>query len=513
VLVTLCALLPVSLPVIANFQMGHYWLTPSRSDFQLFRANNREAMGFNTFESQSEVLAEKRHTDMSEAILLEFQRYPTRFFELTLRRLALFFEAVEHSTDNHAAYFTTGLAYSPTLRLLALSGEMNFRVVSLAAVAALALGWRTHYRRNTWIAAAGMLAFMLSLSFLYVEGRTRIAGAIPTLLLAGALPALLWELRRDKDRLRYLVQAVVVVGLLVLIVTLIRTYLPRPKVTTEGELPASYVWVRGTYDDEIRLLGYGYYDTNFAPQGYVTFELYWQPLRQPGKDYAVTIRLVNAQTQQVEDIQNAPLAVRAPTLTSSEWQPGGVYIDRYLLTLPDASEDQAYHLYVGLYDTDAQQLIPVTNANAEVQDNHVRLTGVSVTSEPSGGQDDSPTALAIWDDSLALQSATCSIDEHLTAELVWATLQRPERPWHFFIHIFDANGNLLAQQDGALIPNAPLDAWPPGHQIESVWTFDDISSAVLVKVGFNDVFTGERWSISQGANSNDNLYQWNCGER
>ncbi len=507
-LVTVCALLPVSLPIIANFSAGNAWLTPSRSDFQFFRANNRDAIGFNTFKSQSELLAEQRHMDWTEALLLDFQRYPTRFFELTLRRLALFFEAVEHSSDNHAAYFTTGLAYSPTLRLLSLSGEINFRVVSLAALAALVIGWQTRHRRNTWVAAAGIVAFTLSLSFLYVEGRTRITGAVPTLLLASALPAFLWELRRDKRLIRCLVQAGIAVGLLIVGIGLIRSNFPRPKVTTPDQLPDTFVPVGGTYNDEIRLLGYGYYDTDFLAEGFVTFELYWQPLRQPAKDYTVTIRLVNAATDEVDTIHNTQLAIRAPTIYSSQWQQDTVYIDRYLITLPNMLEPLAYSLYVGLYDTENQQVIPITNATAEVQDNHLRLTGVSVTHELPASRN--ATGQAIWDDALALGVATCSFGEELTVELRWETLQRPERPWHLFVHVLDMNGALLAQQDGALEPDAPLDTWPPGRQLDTVWTFGNLVGPVQVKVGFYDVFTGERWSITQGGNPAENLYQLNC---
>jgi hypothetical protein len=509
-LVTFCAVLPVSLPIFANLSAGNAWLTPSRSDFQFFRANNRDAIGFNTFKSQSELLAEQRHMDWIDALLLDFRRYPTRFFELTLRRLALFFEAVEHSSDNHAAYFTTGLSYSPTLRLLSLSGEINFRIISLAALAALVLGWHTPYRRNGLIVAAGIIAFMLSLSYLYVEGRTRISGAVPTLLLAAALPALLWELRRDQRLFRYLAQAGIAVGLLVLGVSIIHSNFPRLKVTTPDQLPYTFVPVSGTYNDEIRLLGYGYYDTDFLADGYVTFELYWQPLRQPAKDYTVTIRLVDSVTNEVADIYNTQLAIHAPTIYSSQWQPDTVYVDRYLVTLPDTSEPQAYSLYVGVFDTDTQRVIPITDAAAEVQDNHLRLTGVSVNDMPTS----SPNAAgqAVWDDTLVLRSAACSVDVDLTVELQWQALQRPERPWHLFVHVFDMNVTLLDQQDGALEPDMPLDTWPPGRRSDTEWVFENVAGPVQVKVGFYDVFTGERWSMTQGGNPAEDLFQFSCGD-
>jgi hypothetical protein len=328
------------------------------------------------------------------------------------------------------------------------------------------------------------------------------------LLLAAALPAFLWELRRDKRLIRYLAQVGVAVGLLILGIGFVRSNFPGPKVTTSAQLPDTFVPVMGTYNDEIRLLGYGYYDTDFQAEGFVTFELYWQPLRQPAKDYTVTIRLVDTMTNEVADIQNTQLAVRAPTLYSSAWQPDNVYVDRYLIPLPDTPEPHSYSLYVGLYDTDAQQVIPITDSAAEVQDNHLRLTGVSVTNEPPFTPD--TAGQAVWDDTLVLRSATCSADEQLTVELSWEALQRPERPWHLFVHVFDMTGTLLDQQDSTLEPDAPLDTWPPGRQLETDWTFANITGPVEVKVGFYDVFTGERWSITEGGNPAENLYQFTC---
>jgi hypothetical protein len=375
-------------------------------------------------------------------------------------------------------------------------------------MAALVLGWYTPYRRNGLVVAAGIIAFMLSLSYLYVEGRTRITGAVPTLLLAAALPALLWELRRDQRLIRYLAQAGVAVGLLVFVIAFVRGNLPRPKVTTPDQLPDTFVPVSGTYDDEISLLGYGYYDTDFLAEGYITFELYWQPLRQPAKDYTVTIRLVDSVTSEVADIHNTRLAIHAPTIYSSQWQPDTVYIDRYLITLPDTPEPQAYSLYVGVYDTDTQQVIPITEATAEVQDNHLRLTGVSVMNKPLAAPDSA--GQAVWDDALMLRSATCSLNEELTVQLRWQVLQRPERPWHMFVHLFDAGGTLLDQIDGAPEQDTPLDTWPPGRQSYTEWVFENVTGPPQVKVGFYDVFTGERWSMTQGGDPAENLYEFSC---
>lgn len=277
-----------------------------------------------------------------------------------------------------------------------------------------------------------------------------------------------------------------------------------------NQLPDSFVSVGGVYNEEIRLLGYGYYDSNFQAGGYLSFELYWQPLRRPEKDYTVTFRLVHAGTQQIEDIQNARLAIHSPTLYSSDWQQGTVYIDRYLIILPTRRESEAINVYIGLYNTEIQQLLPITSATAEVQDNHIRLTGVSINDDASLSQVNSISAQAVWGDALALRSATCSFNEGLNVRLDWETWQRPERPWHLFVHVLGENGTLLDQQDGVIVPDAPLDTWLPGRTVSSVWTFEGIVDFTNIQLGFYDVFTGQRWSVTQGGNSAENLYQLSC---
>ena len=509
VIVTGAALIPFSIPILINFSNGNYWLTPSRSDVQLFRANNRDAVGFNTHQSQSELLTKARHMTWSDALKLEIQRYPTRPLELSIRRLALFFESREHSVDRQGSYYVTGLNHSALLRALSLQEQFNFRLLSILALITILWGSFTAQRRRIWMVGAGVLAFMLSLSFLYVEGRTRIAGSIPVLLLAAYLPVLVREQRKHARFKQITFFTIFTAFLFFAAVEFSLDYLPRPKTIPVGELPAGAVGVTAKYDDEIELLGYGYYETDYQAGGYLTLELYWQVQRQPEADYTVSFRFVNAQTGQIDAIYNTRLAIQAPTIVSSAWEPGKIYIDRYLLALPESADYEAYGLYVGLYDAALQQLLPIQAATTEIQDNHMRLTGVSVH-VPEPEQTTRSDPLVAWGDVLLLEAASCPIANNGTLDLDWRIQKRAERPWHLFIHAYDPDGELVGQQDGVIAEAFPLDALSGGQILHSRWDFGEIALPTKFLIGFYDVFTGERWQISQGASTDDNSWVFLC---
>jgi hypothetical protein len=517
-LLTAACAIGVVLPVIiTNFSTGHAWLTPSRSDIQFFRANNQDAMGLNTFQSQSERLASARKLPWLEALPLDNFRQPGRPLELTIRRAALFLEPVEHSVDGQGAYTPTGLAVSPTLRLLSLNEGINFRLVSLLALAALVLAFGTRCWRSALVTASGTATFILSVSFLYVEGRTRIAGAVPTLLLASAAPVLLWRLLPVGPRfVRWAALAAACVMGVILLTGFILNTFPRPK--TVAAPPADFVPVSGVYNDEIQLLGYAAYETNFRPQGYLTFELYWQALRKPSKNDVVTFRFYNTRTRQIDRIENTQLAIHSPDLYSADWQPGVIYYDRYLLalpTLPDGTEGAGYSLFVGLYDTDTQTVIPLSDAQAEVQDNHLRLTGTGVyRNAPEVAS--APSSAAVWGNAMALTNAACQKSASAVhVRLDWLTLRRPERSWHLFVHLLDKDGNLLTQRDGLPVDDLPIDTWMPGQPQSTEWDFGNQPNAAAIRVGFYDPFIGERWPVSQAGDysTRDNFIQTTCASQ
>lgn len=513
---TLMAFALTLLPIIVtNFNAGIYILTPSQSDLQLFRANNRNSMGLNTYLSQSERLALARSDDWMDALKREVARDPWRLLELTIRRLGLLWEAEEHSEWQMINYRATSLDFSHTLRALALNEVVNFRLLASVGLLGLVIGLANRAKRDAIkVLAAGLLAYLVTLAIFYVTGRMRIHAAGFVILLAAFGIVALWRLRTHPRRLLLaLAASIAAIAVLWIFLNWLVMTFPQPDLIGENELPAEFVPVQGTYNDEIQVLGYAFYDSNFQPDGYLTFELFWRALAVSDENYVVTVRLVNTVTEAIEDIQNFTLGtMSAPRWPNTRWNPGYIYYERYLLTLPATAG--AYHLFVGLYSPSQEQVIPLTEGTSEVQDNHLRLTAVTVQDEPAPASTLPEPALVIWDKALALQSLDCAIDgsQGLTLELNWQVLQRATHTEHLFVHVWQ-DGTLIAQQDAPLDEHISLDSWLPAATHMTTRHFPNVTTPAVVRLGFYQPFTQERWPITSHDSARsvtDNYLEFTC---
>ncbi|MBM4423980.1 MAG: hypothetical protein FJ030_11410 [Chloroflexi bacterium] len=88
--------------------------------------------------------------------------------------------------------------------------------------------------------------------------------------------------------------------------------------------------------------------------------------------------------------------------------------------------------------------------------------------------------------------------------LNWRYVAATTVSYKFFTHIFDADGQLIAQYDG--IPQgglAPTDSWTPGQSLNDLFAVTlppDLPSGVYtIRVGMYDPASGQRLLITQGA--------------
>ncbi len=196
----LLCLLPIT---AANLVAGVPTLTANLMDYQLFRSNNLDSVGLNTAFTQSEALATLRGDTWRAALLREIERRPEHLVELTARRIALFFDPVEHSDSGMVDYVSTGLDVSPLLNTLALGGAINGRLLMILALIGVSVALIDPVRRKSvLILVAALGAFMLSLAGFYVIGRVRMPISVIALLLAAVavreVVALIHQRRRQQ---------------------------------------------------------------------------------------------------------------------------------------------------------------------------------------------------------------------------------------------------------------------------------------------------------------------------
>jgi hypothetical protein len=116
-------------------------------------------------------------------------------------------------------------------------------------------------------------------------------------------------------------------------------------------LPGNAISVTQVYSDGVALTGYAVYTQTMRANGVLPISLYWQARQKIAHDYSVSVRLLNAQGEQVaqEDAEQPVLG----SFPMTHWQVGAIVGDYYELRLPANMPDGAYSLGVVLYERQA----------------------------------------------------------------------------------------------------------------------------------------------------------------
>jgi hypothetical protein len=516
------ALVAANLPMIyINFSHGVYMLTPTRSDMQLFRSNGLDSLGLASYNGISEQLMGAQKTSYTEALRKDIERDPSRLLELTLRRIGLIWQSEEHSDADQVDYENYSLKVSPTTQLLSLNGTLTFRTLLVMALTGGLLGLLAR-RRESLLLMAGAAVWVLTMVPFYSLARFRI-GMVVFLLPLAALALwesvnLLWGVfktdsqpsqsdesksanlashhRYAVSRLWSLVIIAAVFSLNVFVLWAadwLTEYMPRPQLVSESEFPSNFVPVGGVFGDEIQLLGYAHYESDYTSEGYLTLELFWRSVTQPTEDVFVSLRLVDTETRQIVQQENIRLGENtAPAWPPTQWKVEDTLFEKYLLHLPTVEKPASYALFVGLFSMAQDSGLLLTQATDESLDQHVRVTAVSAF--PEAQQASRLPPLATWQEKIGLVKTECTLSENLVLDLTWQIEQRIEHDLRFFVHVWDGD-TLLTQQDARLQP--PADALPVNAQITNHLALQDIeSSALSVRVGFYRFQDGQRLPVS-----------------
>ncbi len=216
--------------------------------------------------------------------------------------------------------------------------------------------------------------------------------------------------------------------------------------------PADRV-VRADFGDHLRLVGLDALPQSVAVGGDLYPVLYWRAIRDLETNYAVFVHLdaPNGQTFATVDERHPE------NIPTRNWPPG-LYLRHPLhLEIPADVPPIRYDVTVGVYDPVRNERLPLAGAEPTT----VFAIGSLWLTEPPPALPAQP--LAHFGPYLSLWQATVEGD---TLSLVWQT-DRPLDPnLTIFVHLLDAEGNLLGQADGAPYAGLyPLANWLPGQPL------------------------------------------------
>jgi 4-amino-4-deoxy-L-arabinose transferase-like glycosyltransferase len=216
------------------------------------------------------------------------------------------------------------------------------------------------------------------------------------------------------------------------------------------------------FGDAIRMFGYALAPATVAPGEQVWVTLYWQALRDLNSDYFVSVNLIDAHGESFAQRVSHPALDAAPT---SLWRRGAIIPDAFDLRVPADAHIGKYRLEISLLDrTAADLLLPLTGATDRLLLDPFTVARAAVN--PNAIKN--PVAAKLGDPALItlLGYDLDRAGESLSVALYWKSERAMPKDYSVFIHLLDANDNLVAQHDSApQNGNAPTSWWLPGDLI------------------------------------------------
>jgi hypothetical protein len=135
------------------------------------------------------------------------------------------------------------------------------------------------------------------------------------------------------------------------------------------------------FEDKIGLLSIDVPKTTLQPGGRLAVELTWQGLAPMESDYTVFVQVLDQQDRIVGQVDSWPLQGTFPT---SQWSPGQIVRDPYLVQLSAGLEEGPYRLQVGWYMLATLRRLAVLDESGSTIDDKVTFPGL-IVGDPEGG--------------------------------------------------------------------------------------------------------------------------------
>jgi len=281
-----------------------------------------------------------------------------------------------------------------------------------------------------------------------------------------------------------------------------RIYQPRRPV--EWEEGTSPLQVR--FGDAIRLRGYSVSPRAVQAGDIARVTLYWEATAHPSDDYTAFVHLLDRAGEVVGQDDASPGGGACPT---SIWQPGEVIPDVHHVDIDRRGAGGPYRVRVGLYNDDGR--LPASDPRGHRLPEDQAVLGLPPDVEGRGASMPTPSyrqearlgrsvRLMGYD----LPDGAVRAGETLSLTLYWQCLEAMTTSYTVFVHLLDAQGKVVAQQD--VLPEGgafPTIGWPPGGVIADPHSIplpkDVPPGSYRVEVGMYDASSGERLPVFDAA--------------
>ncbi len=251
----------------------------------------------------------------------------------------------------------------------------------------------------------------------------------------------------------------------------------------------------GTFDAPIRLLGLNIGLDPVRQGDEVSLVLFWQATTQPGADYQMRLRLVDAAGRIVAEQAGPPGGGRHPT---GRWQEGEAVRDYRKLLVPAAVPPGRHALQVELIEGERALGPAVRLGSVEVRE-RPRQFAVPAMQHRLDVDFGAGARLLGYD----LEPASPRPGEAMRLTLYWQGRAPMATSYTVFAHLLDTGQKVVAQHDGPPLAGAsPTTAWVTDEVASDAHELalpkDLPPGRYQLEVGMYDAATGERLPVSAG---------------
>jgi 4-amino-4-deoxy-L-arabinose transferase-like glycosyltransferase len=278
------------------------------------------------------------------------------------------------------------------------------------------------------------------------------------------------------------------------------------------------IWqpVEANFAGQIALLGYNLPDRRVEPGQGLPITLFWQGLEWMGEDFVIFSRLLHNPSgsggRPGDQVWGGYDRLARENYSTLLWAPGEIVIDGFAVPVDPAAPAGVYMLSLGWYRRvkGAAESLPLLDPAGQPTGSTAVTIGPLKVGGPPAGVTVAQAAPQLelgahFGEAIQLRGVDLTGQVlpgagTLALTFYWQTSRPAGKDYTLFIHLRNATGQIVAQQDGPpLAGRYPTSLWEPGEiirdQVQFPWNGLAPGRYELV-VGWYDLASGERLPVA-----------------
>jgi hypothetical protein len=264
------------------------------------------------------------------------------------------------------------------------------------------------------------------------------------------------------------------------------------------------------FSSAVTLVDYALNAQRVEPGGTVPLTLWWRSTHKLSDDNMIFVHLLDMNQEVASAGDVIPALGVYPTFL---WKPGEIVPTHHQLRVPLRTLPGKYTVEIGMYNVLNGDRLDALDTQGKVVDSRVVVGSVKVAPRETITYNPQRLQHANFGDQIALigyDLQNGNAPREFRIALYWQTLAEMDHDYTVFVHILDADGNIVAQADHQPHGGSyPTSIWDKSETVRDDFALTAPEGAkgnFKIRIGWYDLKTGERLPV-RGANnqSDDNV--------